>query len=286
MAINPSNSNAINIASLAKAQLAVPGDTFILQTPNGTQVIDFNDLNVVKADIFGNATVTGNLTGQNALLADVQILNLSASHYFTSIGRGTDAANSFYDRFTIQDGIVLSASVNTFNNPVYTQLTTNNIPAATSYMLSLFKRVSDDTGVATILAGNTQVTVNLTNFFLTYPYLELSIFTTNYSQFILVPQQPNVDISTRSIAALANVATAIAGVSGKGPLSTVQSALTGLIFTIPSLSSVPICPAIVNGTVTTADNGNTLQFAIGIPYPLPIDMPINYRVLTTSIALD
>jgi hypothetical protein len=132
-----------------------------------------------------------------------------------------------------------------------------------------------------VLAGKTQVTVNLNNYFLTYPYLELSIFTTNYSQFILVPQQPNVDISQRSIQVLSNVATAIGG----GSVNSIRSALTGLILSIPSLSSVPICPAIVDGSVTTADNGNTLQFAIGIPYPLTIDMPINYRVLTTSISL-
>lgn len=281
MAINPSNSNAINIASLPQAQLAVPGDVFILQTPNGTQVIDFENLNTVKTDIFGNATVTGNLTGQEALYTNVQVVELSANRYFTSLGQGTIASNDFYDRFTIQDGIVLSASVNTLSNPIYTQITSNNIPAATSYMLNLFKRVSDDTGVATILAGNKQVTVNLTNFFITYPYLELSVFTTNYSQFILVPQQPNVDIATSSIAALANVANAIGG----GSVNSIRNALTGLVYTIPSLSSVPVCPAIVDGSVTTIDNGNSLQFAIGIPYPLTIDMPINYRVLTTSISL-
>lgn len=286
MAINPSNSNAINITSLPQAQLAVPGDFLLLQTPNGTQVIDFNNLNTVKTDIFGNATITGDITGNNALFANVQVLDLSARHYFTSIGQGTDASNDFYDRFTIQDGIVLSASSNTFSNPVYTQITTTNLPAATSYMLTLFRRVSDEQGVATILAGNTRATVNITNFFITYPYLDITTFTTNYSNFILTPITPNVDISSQSIAALANVATAIAGVSGRGAMPTVQSALTGLIFSIPSLSSTPICPAIVNGSIQATDNGNSLQFAIGLPYPLIVDMPVYYRVLTTTNSLN
>ena len=285
MAINPSNSNAINITSLPQAQLAVAGDYFILQTPNGTQVIDFANLNAVKTDVYGNATIVGDVTGTNALFSDVRVLDLTASHYFTSLGQGTDASNDFYDRFTIQDGIVLSASSNPFNNPVYTQITTTNLPAATAYMLTLFKRITDEQGVATILAGRTQVTVNITNFFATYPYLDVSMYSTDYSNFLLMPQTPTVDISSQSIAALASVATAIAGVSGKGSLPTVQSALTGLVTRIPTLSSTPICPAIVDGSIAATDNGNTLQFAIDLPYALTVDMPVYYRVLTTSSSL-
>ena len=87
MAIIPTNSNYTNIANLPKAQLAVDSDLLILQTTNGTQTIPFNEFNVVRTDLYGNATVVGDLTGNNAiytslilyllrLLTTVQLMDL------------------------------------------------------------------------------------------------------------------------------------------------------------------------------------------------------------------
>jgi len=143
MAINPSNSNTINIVNLPNAQLAVPGDYIILQTPNGTQKINFEDFNVVRTDILGNATVLGDLTGNNARFLDMRVANLTAANYHTVLGQGINGLNGVYDRFTIQDGLILSADNNPLNNPVYRAITNTYIPSITSQMASYIRDVQE-----------------------------------------------------------------------------------------------------------------------------------------------
>ena len=289
MAINPSNSNAINISSLPQAQLLVPGDFILVQTPNGTQTIDFGNLNVVETDINGNCTITGTLTCANAIVGSVAINNLTAANISTSQGQGSDSSNDFYDRFTIQHGIVLSASSNPFNNPVYTQITQTVIPTVTSYMLSLFKNVTDSSesfvGVVTMPAGSNTVQASIPNFFYINPGLNVSQYASDYSQFIITPESNSQSLSQLAINSLANVANQILGQPGITPTTastaSLTSALTGLVTVIPSLSTVPICPGIVPGSVTVGYNGYDLVFTIGVPSPLPAATNIYYRVLTT-----
>ena len=123
MAIIPTSSNTTNIANLPQSQLAVGSDLLILQTSNGTQVITFDNFNIVKTDLSGNATVTGNLTAYgNTTLGSVNTVSITASNYSTSYGPGITLANDYYDNFTIQNGIVLSAnltSLDYINNPLY-----------------------------------------------------------------------------------------------------------------------------------------------------------------------
>ena len=291
MAINPSNSNAINISSLPQAQLLVPGDFILVQTPNGTQTIDFGNLNVVETDINGNATITGSLTCKSAVIGNAAINVLSAASIATSQGQGTDSSNDFYDRFTVQQGIVLSASSNPLNNPVYTQITQTVIPTVTSYMLSLFKNVTDSSeyyvGVATIPAGSNQVQASIPNFFYINPSLSVSKYASDYSQIILTPESNTQDISQIAINALSNVAATIMSLSGISPVyanryTSLTQAFTGLVTAIPSLSTVPVCPGIVPGSVTIGYNGYDLVFTIGVPSPLPQSANIYYRVLTTQ----
>jgi len=291
MAINPSNSNAINVASLPQAQLLVPGDLILVQTPNGTQTIDFGNLNVVETDINDNATITGTLTCTNTIIGSASINSLTAASVSTGQGEGADSSNDFYDRFTISKGIVLSASSNTFNNPVYKQITQTTIPTVTSYMLSLFKNVTDSSeyfvGVATIPAGSNTIQASIPNFFYINPQLSVSQYASDYSQFILTPEARTQDISTISINALANVATQIMALSGISPVNSnryasLTTALTSLITVIPSLSTMPIVPGIVPGSVVVGINGYDLNFTIGVPSALAVSTNIYYRVLTTQ----
>jgi len=145
MATNPSNSTTVNIRNLPTSQLAVDSDYFILQTNNGTQIISFNDLNVVKTDINGNATITGNLTGGNAsFTGDVNIASVSASRIWTTSsgrsGNGLTYDNGYYDRFTVINGIITSAtpvqSVN-YANPMYSSLYTQITAASASITTSI-----------------------------------------------------------------------------------------------------------------------------------------------------
>jgi hypothetical protein len=186
MAINPSNSNAINIVNLPTAQLAVAGDYLILQTNNGTQKINFNDFNVVRTDIFGNATVIGNLTGNDVIVDNVVTANITASNFFTTNGQGINGSNGFYDRFTIQDGLILSADLNTKNNPVYTEITQTIIPATTASLANIFSKIYDYSSTATIVAGsNTTTAITINQFFTNYP---ITITQITRDKFTIVPQ--------------------------------------------------------------------------------------------------
>jgi len=186
MAINPSNSNAINIVNLPTAQLAVDGDFLILQTNNGTQKINFNDFNVVRTDIFGNATVVGNLTGKDVIVNNVVTANLTASNLFTTAGQGINGSNGFYDRFTIQDGLILSADLNTRNNPVYREITQTILPATTASLANIFSKIFDFSSTAIIAAGsNTTSTITINEFFQNYP---ITISQVTRDKFNVVPQ--------------------------------------------------------------------------------------------------
>jgi hypothetical protein len=186
MAINPSNSNAINIVNLPDAQLAVAGDYLILQTDNGTQKINFNNFNVVRTDIFGNATVIGNLTGNDILVDNVVTANLTATNFFTTKGQGINGNNGFYDRFTIQDGLILSADLNTRNNPVYTEITQTFVPATTAQLANIFSRIYDYSNTAVIPTGsNTTSLITINQFFANYP---ITISQITRDKFTVVPQ--------------------------------------------------------------------------------------------------
>ena len=88
MAITPTNSNTISLLNLPQAQLAAASDVLLLQTTNGTQTISFNNLNVVKTDVAGNASVTGNLSGNAGTFTSLAVNSLTAAAFCTSAGPG------------------------------------------------------------------------------------------------------------------------------------------------------------------------------------------------------
>jgi hypothetical protein len=139
MATNSSNSTSVSILSLPTAQLATATDYLILQTTNGTQIIPFGNFNVVRTDINGNATVTGDISGTNAYFTgNMGVFSLTASSLYSSNPTyGVDAgwtdlapklgvnSNNYYDSFTVVNGLIISAtptSVDYINNPIYTSL--------------------------------------------------------------------------------------------------------------------------------------------------------------------
>lgn len=139
MATNPSNSTTVSILNLPQAQLATPTDYLVLQTANGTQIIQFQNFNVVQTDINGNATVIGNLSGSNAtFIGGINTVSLTASQYSTPSGQGYTPPLpniNYYDSFIISNGLILSA-VPTSNdyagNPIYTTLNTQLTALSTS----------------------------------------------------------------------------------------------------------------------------------------------------------
>jgi len=123
MAIDSTNSTTVSILNLPPAQLALATDNLILQTSNGTQIITFSDFNVVKTDLYGNATVLGSLTGNDALLTTLTLDTLSAQSYTSNGKTGVNRSMSYYNRVEITNGVVTSATYVT-GSPEYQALLT------------------------------------------------------------------------------------------------------------------------------------------------------------------
>jgi len=185
MAINTSNSNYVNISNLPQAQEAMENDLLILQTENGTQTITFNDLNVVKTDAAGNATVVGNLTGNEMVISGLSASNYlrSVNYYAGNNAKGIYAANGFYNRFTISAGLITSADIN-LGSPEYNYITQVILPSLSSWQDTQYKRVVDLNGyAATIPTNNTYVPVEVINFYQSYP--QISSNALNNTHFFL-----------------------------------------------------------------------------------------------------
>jgi len=287
MATNPSNSNAVNISNLPQAQLVVDGDLLIVETPNGTQTIDWANFNTVKTDVFGNTTLTGNLTGRDALFSNVRLVQLSAAEVYTTQGQGINASNDFYDRFTVQDGIVLSATRNTEQNPVYQRITQTILPQTTGYLLTLFSRIADESQTAAIDPGQTKsypITIN--SFFDKYPWIpDAAAIAARPSSFILMPRSEsnqafvNTFVSVQQqLVTLANtIQSKVPSVAG---FAAMQQALTGIMSFVPAMSCQPIVPVVLPNDIT--QNGNNLQFYITLAYPVPELVRVSWRLLYTG----
>jgi len=289
MAINPSNSNALSIKSLPKAQFVVNGDNFIVDTPNGTQAIDFKNFNVVKTDLLGNATVNGNISATNTIFGTTKVNSITAGALTTLAGPGINATNAFYDRFTIQSGLVLSASTNTTSNPVYKAITQTVLPSVTSYFVSIYKRVIDEpanglVGTAVIPAGYMQSSqVIVSNFFQRYPSLTVGMLQANPCLIILSPGS-TASIPNNGYVYLKSVADSINEIAGVGSAAkNITRSLTSLACYMPVLTATPVLPYIDPTTITQGVNSysNDLAFYVNIAYPLLQTTTIYWRILAT-----
>jgi hypothetical protein len=166
MAINTTTSNYVNISELPQTQEALNGDLLILQTENGTQTIDFENFNVVKTDAAGNATVVGNLTGNNAELGVLSADAIDSISYAVNGKPGFTAVQGFYNYLTINSGLVTSA-IQTSPSPEYNSLITY-MANLTSWLNTIYKKIIDYTGTTTVNGGTTYSVVNIPNFYVNY----------------------------------------------------------------------------------------------------------------------
>lgn len=280
MAINPSNSNAINIKSLPKAQLAVNGDNFILDTLNGTQIIDFQNLNVVKTDVSGNASVNGSLSATDTFFATTKVSRVSAVEYSTVGGKGDTVSNGFYDRFTIQSGLILSAASDTVNNPVYKTITSTVIPSVTASFASSYRRTIDISGTTTFDPGQTlSPYIPISEFFTTYTGIPINTIQANPGAYFIisaeVPSRPNNGYN-----ALYAVADAIVDITGAELASrSIWNSITGLATVIPSMTATAVVPFVPPATVVRTVND--LRFRIQLAFPLEVSTAVYWRFFAT-----
>lgn len=280
MAINPSNSNAINIKSLPKAQLAVNGDNIILDTLNGTQIIDFQNFNVVKTDVNGNASVNGDLSASNTFFATTKVTRITATEFATVVGKGDTASSGFYDKFTIQSGIILSAAADTFNNPVYRAITTTVIPSVTSSFATSYKRTIDISGATTFDPGQVlSPLIPIAEFFTQYTSIPINTIQANPGAFFIV----NAEVPSRAnsgYTALFNIADAIVDITGAELASrSIWNSITGLATVVPSMTATAVVPFIPPGFITRTFND--LRFRIQLAFPLEISTVVYWRFLAT-----
>lgn len=157
MANTTSNSNFVNILDLPQSQFVLDTDLVLLQTLNGTQTITFDNLNVVKTDINGNAALQAGLTGNNAVFTTITLQALSSAAYFSAGQQGINKAIAYNNRFTMANGLVTSADY-VQGSPEYTAL--YNLIAATSAVGNRYEYA----GQVTILAAaSTSSQVNIYN---------------------------------------------------------------------------------------------------------------------------
>jgi hypothetical protein len=151
MATNSTNSNYVNISNLPKAQIASDTDLLILETQNGTETIEFQNFNVVRTDIAGNATVIGNLSGNVGDFSEVQTDTLKVDAIISSGTLGSSTGYTYLNKFQTTNGIVVSADYVT-GSPEYNALLAlyNTLSANSS---SAYKKVFEYTGTATIPNG-------------------------------------------------------------------------------------------------------------------------------------
>jgi hypothetical protein len=160
---NSSSNSGTNISNLPQAPVVADTDLFLIQTALGTQSIPFQNLNVVKTDISGNATVIGDLSGNNAVLKDIQTPSLSATLYAVPGGDGKSYPLDYYDALQVQSGLILSAtptSKDYLNNPIYNNLT-SLLPVVSSNIQNLGDSISSNVHTVNIHLSSSIANNNL-----------------------------------------------------------------------------------------------------------------------------
>jgi hypothetical protein len=305
MAITPTNSNTTSIINLPQAQIAVGSDLLILQTTNGTQTVTFDKFNVVKTDVLGNATVVNNLSVTNTnsvgYFNSIVVNNLSAATLNTAAGPGITLPSGFYNQFTIQNGIVLSAASNVFNDPVYVQLYNNDIPQFVQGQIrnAGVTPVIERSGNVLIPAGSTSFQVTLDNFFANPPNSYIAAGNITPAHFNLttdyIPTTGSVSLfdltalqSLTALVALSGVNSGfLTNVGGSAGLTTLMSSLTSpatiSLLTGSNTASIPsyiipiIKPFSIASATSSDGSGTALTFNITIGTPQTVDVTVYWK---------
>ena len=157
---NSSNSIYVSITRLSQAQELQSGDLIPVATATqGIQTIDFGNLNVVRTDLYGNATVLGDLTGNNMFLTTTQANSMSATS-FASQGRlGSNLNTGYYNYFTVNGGIITSGAYVSYGSPDYLNVLTY-LNTLTTYQSNFYSLYFDLAGQVILNSGNTSVLVD------------------------------------------------------------------------------------------------------------------------------
>ena len=137
MATN-TQTNIVNINNMPEAQEIFDGNLLIIQNDAGTQVIDWQNIGVLKLSTTGNGTYSGGLTGENIHVTDAFVSTLDGDSYMSNGETGQSATADYYNTFTFTNGLMTSAS-NRIGSPEYEDIVNTKIPAITAALLSAFQ---------------------------------------------------------------------------------------------------------------------------------------------------
>jgi len=139
--------NIVNLLSLPKAQTLLPGNYLIVQNDLGTQIIDWDDVAVLKLDDLGGATIAS-LTATNMVVGTLISSFLSASNYYSEGQTGTLAPSGYYNVFTVTNGLMTETDYK-IGSPEYLDIINTQIPTVTSQLANIFKQLYIDYQTAT-----------------------------------------------------------------------------------------------------------------------------------------
>lgn len=137
MATN-TQTNIVNINNMPEAQEIFNGNYLIVQNDAGTQIIDWQNIGVMKLDTSGNGTYAGGLTGAAITVSSATISTLSGSTYISNEKIGQSAALDYYNTFEFTNGLLTSAS-SRIGSPEYEDIVNTRIPTITAALLSAFQ---------------------------------------------------------------------------------------------------------------------------------------------------
>lgn len=303
MATTPTNSTTVSLLNLPVATLATSTDYLILQTTNGTQIIPFGNFNVVRTDIYGNATVVGDLTGNNATYyGGINAVSLTASNFATSnpsFGRVqgwtdyTTITGNYYDSFTIVNGLIVSAtptSVDYYGNPIYTTIN-SQISAISASFTTQLTSLSNTTALqlTALSADVTSQMQELSSTYQTQAQLLSATYTTQLQ--LLTSYSTAVFDSTYPIVTLfPNAAATISfpNVFNSTVLLNINNIQTSSFIISPggttpsSVSSYYTTMPYVSTFYSSGPNGTTLNVVVTSVNSAPVGgVPVTVRLLAT-----
>lgn len=135
--------NIVNINSLPEAQQLFDGNFLIVQNDNGTQIIDWANVDTIKLGVDGGGSYTGTLTGDGLQVGTIVTGSVSGSIFQSDGLAGVTKAGDYYNKFITTNGLTTSA-VYIVGSPEYTEIVNTRIPAATAALVSAYPAIYED----------------------------------------------------------------------------------------------------------------------------------------------
>ena len=135
--------NIVNINNMPEAQQIFDGNYLIVQNNNGTQIIDWVNVDVIKLGVNGGGSYTGILSGDGLQVGSITTGSVSGSVFQSDGQTGVTLAGDFYNKFITTNGLTTSGTY-VLGSPEYLDIVGTRIPAATAALVSAYPAIYED----------------------------------------------------------------------------------------------------------------------------------------------